>query len=245
VVKKFFKTYYSIPDKHNKIDIIFERGFKNIHILYNGKEIATFSSAALLLKGVSIDTPDESLVNIRFLKDTTDFEVHFNAVQIDNSENRPEKAIPNLKWPVFVCLGWYGFIIMMFSVRTNGWGIISRHPDALFTDPSILYTLTSSVLVSLILILSLIMLKSGNLFFYYLVLIVTCIDAIYGLLLPLYEGLIVGYKIDLTILLILFPAGIKSVVIWVYLSNLNLYKQYRHNKASIKRKTNNDLVDLA
>lgn len=244
MVKKYFKTYYSIPDKHNKIDIVFERGFRNIQILYNGKEIAVYPSAASLLKTVSIDTPDESLVNIRFLKDTTDFEVHFNAVQIDNSESKPENAVPNLKWPVIVCIAWYGFILTMFCFRTNGLSILMRYPEKLITDPGILYMVTSSLISMLVLSVSLFMLKSGKLFFYYLVIIVMFTDAVYGLISPFYDSFILGYKFDFTMLLILFPLAIKSVVIWVYLTNLNLYKQYQINTATVKRKTNNNLVDL-
>ncbi len=244
MVKKYFKTYYSLPDKHNKIDIVFERGFRNIQILYNGKEIAVYPSASSLLKTVSVETPDESLVNIRFLKDTTDFEVHFNAVQIDNSESKPENAVPNLKWPVLVCIAWYAFVVIMFSIRTNGLSLIARYPEMLLSDPKILFTFTSSFVVGTTLATSLIFLKSGKMFFYYLVIIVTIIDAAYGLMVPLYQSIIMGYEFDFTVVLFLFPLAIKSVVIWVYVSNLNLYRQYQFNKATIKRKTNNNLVDL-
>jgi len=245
VTKKFFKTYYSIPDKHNRIDVVFERGYKNIQVLYNGTEIGNYPSASLLTKSTQLQAPDESLIHIRFLKDTTDFEVFFNAVQIDNSETKPETVVNSLKWPVYVCLAWYASVIIFFCIRTNAVEIISRYPDVLITDPRVLYSLTSSMVAALVLIIGLATLRSGNALFYYLTMVVVLIDSCYGLIMPFAAPIMVDFQIDFTLFLFLFPLAIKSVVLWVYFSNLKSYKQYIFNKSTIKRKTNTNIVDLS
>lgn len=243
MTKKFFKTYYSLPDKHNRIDVVFERGYKHIQVLYNDVELATYASAAELKRTQILETPDESVIHIRFLKDTANFEVFFNAAQIDHSENTPAKAIPYLKWPVIACLAWYCFVVLFFVFRTNAPEVLWHKPKLLLTDPSVRYLLTSSLMTAAVLLTFLIRLQAGQLFYYYLALIATSIDAVYGILAPFTAPVMTGTRNDYTVVLILLPLAIKSVLIWVLITNRGLYKQHAFNKTTFKRKTNPGLVD--
>lgn len=43
MTKKFFKTYFGIPDKQNRVDVGFERGYRNIVVRFNGNDVALFT----------------------------------------------------------------------------------------------------------------------------------------------------------------------------------------------------------
>lgn len=247
MVKKFFKTYYSLPDKRHRVDIVFERGYKAIQVLFDGKEITTYPTAGVLLESQELITPDEHVLHIRFLKDSVEFEVFLDGIQIDNSETSPIKIVKSLKWPIYVSMSWYLLIFVLAAITVPELFVMMlQKPILLITEPLVIYSVTSSLVVLAILVSSLVTLKYGYLSLYYVALIAISIDLIFGLLFRLPELLGGNKTFFLTLIFgYLLPIVFKSAVIWSFQKNAAKYRQYSKMKMSLKPKRDADLVDIS
>lgn len=246
MTKKFFKTYYSIPDKQNRIEIVFERGYRNILVLYNGKEVAGFPGAGTLLETKEITTPDGRLIHLKFLKDSTDFEVFFDGIQIDNSETSPQKVINNLKWPIYISMSWYIIVVIASLFYADGaYGMIVREPLLMFTNIGIFYFITSTYLVLIFMIIALFWLNKGNTALYFTAMIIVVGDLVFGTVFQIISVLTFSEGFGfLLIIAFILPLLFKSAAVGAFVRNWNKYKQYANMRSAMQKKINPDLVDL-
>lgn len=241
MVKKFFKTYYSIPDKHNKIDIIFERGYRNIEIKYNNELVANFNSASELFNTKELLTADESLIHIKFLKDTAEFEVFLNSIQIDNSSNKPEKVLDSLKWPLIGFIGWQGIILMFTFARFPIRMIFQSYPEQLFFNPYLIFYLTLPFCTLITLVIGLIYMdKKKSTLVYYFIVSFMIADCVFSLILPRFAFSGIGVNLLFSIIPFIF----KTVIIWVFVTNKKAFFQMDKINNQIMKGKNSDLVDL-
>jgi hypothetical protein len=244
--KKFFKTYYGIPDKQNRIDVGFERGYRNIVVRFNGKEVASFATAAEILKTREITTPDNRLIHLKFLKESTDFEVFLDGIQIDNSETSPKKVIGHLKTPIYISMTWY-IIVLLFSFYygIHLYKYIARDVTILFTDISIIYLITSTYLVVIAMLVSLVWLNKGSSLLYLVAFGIVAGDMAFGAVYQFTILFLVNPDfVFLNLLALAIPLLFKLVAVSSFTRNWKKFKQFSHEKALTRQKTNPDLVDI-
>ncbi|MBK7128523.1 MAG: hypothetical protein IPM74_00900 [Crocinitomicaceae bacterium] len=250
MVKVFFKTYYSIPDKLNRVDVAFERGYRNIRVLYNNKEVAHFQTASEILTSKEILLPDDGVINIRLLKeDEVDFEIFLNGVQIDNSSTSPAKVAKSLRFPVNMGLLWYGLALLFgfFTFRELIWSLIKYQPSEFIFNPIIVYFFTSTVVVLLLLTTNLWTIQKGNMVLYYIMFIAVVLDTFYSFIIRLTEFVDAVSAYHLAILVffgVLLPLSVKIFMIISFYRSIKKYQLYANTQASMKRKFNSDLVDV-
>ncbi|MBI3133863.1 MAG: hypothetical protein HYZ14_04230 [Bacteroidetes bacterium] len=246
MTKKFFKTYFGIPDKQNRVDVGFERGYRNIVVRFNGNDVALFNSAADILTTREITTPDNRLIHLKFLRESTDFEVFLDGIQIDNSETSPKKVIAHLKWPIYISMSWY-IIVLLFSFYYAPflYSMVLQKPLMLLTNIAIFYLITSTMLVLLTMIISLIWLNKGNTVFYMIAFIVVAGDLFFGAFYQLTTMFTFGGGFQILMLFaLLLPVLFKSAAVGSFYRNRAKFKQYVHMSSLTKQKTNPDLVDI-
>jgi len=225
--------------------LLFERGYRNIQILFNGKEVKTFPVVIALLKTQEIVTDDDQVIHLRFLKDSSDFEVFLNGTQIDRSENSPSKVCDQLKWPIYITLSWYILSLSYCFFGLHLGNYLFHNPIAIINDFGIIYVFTSSFLVMSFLIFTLINLKKGNLVIYLIALLLVSGDLLFGVI-----GQIIIYgafKNSFTLILFLgliLPVLFKSAVILHFIKNWRKYHKYSYLISQDKRKPNPELIDF-
>ena len=188
---------------------------------------------------------DESIIQIRFLKESTDFEVFVNGIQIDNSETSPKKVVDNLKWPIYFCIAWYVLVLGFCYFVTWIFDMLKVRPSNLFFDPATIYLVTSSLIVVIILIVALIGLRTGNTLLYYVALIAVCGDTLFGVAYQIFVLNTSGVEFNLTfIFAFIVPLVFKSAAVRGFISNIKKYQQYVLQKSMEKKKTNAEIVDI-
>lgn len=200
----------------------------------------------MLLKTQEIISEDDTVIHIRFLKDTTDFELFLNGQQIDNSETSPSKVADSLRWPIYISMSWYILVLVISGiVNPRIYELIFNSPKALYNHPIVIYLITSSFVVLIVLVLALWMLKKGNLLLYYLALIVVCADLLLGIVTQLPTIIFAeNGRLIIFLLYILLPLIFKSAVIRSFLINIKKYKEFIRQKAQEQPKMDAELVDI-
>lgn len=250
MVKVFFKTYYSIPDKLNRVDVAFERGYRNIRVLYNQNEVAHFQTAAEILSSKEILLPDDGIIHIRLLKeDEIDFEIFLNGVQIDNSSTSPAKVAKSLRFPVNMGLLWYSLALLfsILTLREMIWYLIKHHASEFIFNPVMVYLFTSTVVVLILLLINLWTMRKGNMVLYYIMFIAVVLDMLYSAILRLTEMISSESALQTASIVffgILLPLSIKIFMIISFYRSIKKYQLYASTQASMMRKFNSDLVDV-
>lgn len=250
MVKVFFKTYYSIPDKLNRVDVAFERGYRNIRVLYNQNEVAHFQTAAEILSSKEILLPDDGIIHIRLLKeDEIDFEIFLNGVQIDNSSTSPAKVAKSLRFPVNMGLLWYSLALLfgILTLREMIWYLIKYHASEFIFNPVMVYLFTSTVVVLILLLINLWTMRKGNMVLYYIMFIAVVLDMLYSAILRLTEMISSESALQTASIVffgILLPLSIKIFMIISFYRSIKKYQLYASTQASMMRKFNSDLVDV-
>lgn len=245
MVKKFFKTYYALPDKRDRIDVVFERGYQNIAVRFNQNEVASFKNAGSLLEAKEITTPEGRLIHLRFLKDTTDFEVFLDGIQIDNSETSPKKVIANLNWPIYLSLSWYGIVLIFsFFYARPLFDLIRYNPWSLLTNMAVFYMVTSTILAVIVLLTALIFLRKGSTALYLIAMIVVIADLAMGAIYQLGMMFLVSGSVKMVfIFALLIPFLFKYAAVSSFVRNWKKFKQFSHMQSLQNRKSDPALID--
>jgi hypothetical protein len=215
-------------------------------VLYNGKDVKRFAHAPDLFESQEIITPDDAVIHLRFLKDLVDFEVFLDGQQIDNSETSPAKIVDSLRFPVYFGIGWYVLILFIAAFAYDGiYTHIFRNPESLLFDWTVFFMVTTSVAVTLILMITLLTLKAGNLAIYYIALAAVALDAGCGVMTQLIAmPFATGNAFVVTLFFIGIPLIFKTILIRSFYRNAQKYKQYILLKAAQKQKTDENVIDI-
>lgn len=241
---KYGKTHYTAPDKVNRVDVRHDQGYTNINVYYNLALVGTFKSAGEIVETKELLTTDKHRIEVMFLTDSPDFEVHFDGVQIDDSHTSPKSVVRSLHLPIYISLSWYAIIIAVSFIWIKIGDIIGNNPLEIFTNIGVIYFFTSSVLVSIILVLALLGLRHGNLLLYMIAFISISADMAFGTVFQVWTFIASGAGIGImTLIMLTVPIAFKVVTVSIFYKKMNRYKQIVHQQAGRIQKDNSELVD--
>jgi hypothetical protein len=241
--KKFTKSYLSLPDKLNKVDILIGRGYRNLEVHYNGKKAAEFANSDILEKSQEINFEGQ-IIHVRYLPKTMEFEIFLNGVQIDDSVTSPKKVLTALQIPFIAGVTWY-LVIILFSMRIISPTLAAR--GGLFANllsRDVLYYFTSSVIVILFVVAGWLLLKKGSQMLYLAVMIVIGIDLVYGLVYQIMAVMLLsgGFKL-LFVIGVLTSLAAKITMLLFMFKNWNKFKSFATNIGKSNQYSNAQILD--
>lgn len=242
--KKFVKSFFSQPDKKNRIDVLIGRNYQNIGVHYNDTEVALFASSDDLIRTKELSTPDGSIIHLTYLPATMEFEVILNGDQIDDSVTSPEKVLARLKIPYLAGIFWY-FVVLAFSLRFSALGSVTF--SEILSNPfsgEVFYFITSSFVVFVALITGLVLLRRGSMFLYQIVFSLVALDLLYGLLYQVIALLFLSGGLKLVFLVaVLFSLAFKAGILIAMVKNWKQFKRFATIKKNPKARFDAALVD--
>ncbi|MBK9191235.1 MAG: hypothetical protein IPM77_06805 [Crocinitomicaceae bacterium] len=241
--KKFTKSYYSQPDRLQKVDILIGRGYKNLEVHFNGKKAAEFANSDILEQSQEINF-DGHIIHVRYLPKTMEFEIFLNGTQIDDSATSPKKVLNSLQIPFIVGIVWY-LVIILFAMRIISplmafrGGVLANLLSA-----EVFYYITSSTIVIASVIGGWIFLKNGSSNLYLFVMIVVSMDLIYGLIYQILAISIMPGQFKLLLILgVLTSLIAKSTILFFMIRNWTKFKTYALNVIKTKEYNRSQVLD--
>jgi hypothetical protein len=97
-----------------------ERGYRNVQVIHQGRLVHTIDNPAKIKKGVSFDDPELGNIKLKFSENPMAINVIVDGLHSIANRSHPFKELKKFAW-IFWVLAVFGFIASIFEVLAFSW----------------------------------------------------------------------------------------------------------------------------